>query len=278
MKLLIISGSPRRKDSHGLCKRLVELLQTTDTLELEEIRLCKRHIDPCCGCLACMRKGEEACPCKDELTAIVRSMQQADAVIFAAPVYVHGLPAPMKNLFDRLAWCLHRPAFHGKPALLLSTTELSGLSETLKQLAFPLRIMGFHILGRIGVLSAAFAEEGPYRSRVIRQLERAAAALTQAVAQPVLPRPRLSDLVFFHKLRTKIRMHREKYVADYNYWSEQGWLNADYFYPVKTNAFRRLLAAIPARIIRLVLRLKLGKQVFVSFTGGAFSTGVHKNA
>ena len=166
-----------------------------------------------------------------------------------------------------MAYYLHRPCFHEKFALSVSTTELSGLNETLHYLAFPIKSMGFNLVGEIGVLAAAFMESGPYRNETMAKIDKAAQDLFQGMASRKPIAPRLGDIVFFNKLKTKITMHRSRFAADYEYWQNKGWLDADYFFPAKINAIQKAIAGLPVKLIKRMLRKKLGAEVYRKFMG-----------
>jgi multimeric flavodoxin WrbA len=236
-------------------------------VEFEYLILRKYNIEYCRGCLTCMRKGEDRCPLKDDIPMIREKMQNANGVIFVSPVYVHSVTAPIKNLFDRMAYYLHRPCFHDKFALIVSTTELSGLKETLHYLAFPVKSMGFNLVGEIGVLAAAFAEPGPYQNEMMANINKASADFFQRMENQCKIAPRLSEIVFFNKLKTKITMHKSRFPADYEYWQNKGWLDADYFFPAKVNAIQKTIGGLPVKLIKRMLRKKLGAEVYQKFIG-----------
>jgi len=76
---------------------------------------------------------------------IREEMLNADGLIFVSPVYAHHVTALMKNFIDRFAYVLHRPCFLDKAALIISTTELTGLEDVLDYLEFAARLWGFHV-------------------------------------------------------------------------------------------------------------------------------------
>jgi multimeric flavodoxin WrbA len=170
-KILVLSGSPRKGNSYGVVKLIEEKLNQLGDVELEYIMLGKSDIRFCRGCLSCMIKGENSCPLKDDVPMIREKMVHAHGVIFVSPVYIHTVTASIKNLFDRMACYLHRPCFFNKYAINISTTELTGLKETLHYLAFPVKAMGFNLVGELGVLAPAFKEPGPYQDQVMADVE-----------------------------------------------------------------------------------------------------------
>ena len=266
-KVLVLSGSPRKKDSYHVVKLIEKKLQNLGEVELEYLMLRKSNIEYCRGCLACMRLGEKRCSLKDDVLLIYEKMQNADGVIFTSPVYVHTVSAPIKNLFDRMAYCLHRPCFHDKFAMIISTTELSGLNETLKYLAFPVKAMGFNLSAKIGVIAPAFDEAGPYQDKILLQIDKAANQFYQALVQGIPKKPKLSDVIFFNKLKTKISMHKDRFKFDYDYWLTKNWFASDYFYPAKIGFLQKRIGKLPVKMIKKMLRRKFGAEVYHKFVG-----------
>jgi multimeric flavodoxin WrbA len=264
-KVLVISGSPKKGDSYQVVKLIEKKMHDLGDAEFEYLILRKYNIEYCRGCLVCMRKGEDHCPLKDDIRMIRDKMLNADGVIFTSPVYVHTVTASIKNLFDRMAYYLHRPCFHNKYALTVSTTELSGLKETLQYLAFPVKSMGFNLVGEIGVIATAFNEPGPYQNEIMAKIEKATKNLFQNMINQSPIVPRLSDIVFFNKLKTKITIHKDRFPADYQYWQNKGWLEADYFFPAKINSIQKIIGALPVKLIKRTLRKKLGVEVYKKF-------------
>lgn len=65
-----------------------------------KINLYEKKLSFCIGCRACM--DTHICVQKDGMQDIVALLQKCQIVILAAPVYWANVPAPVKNLFDRL--------------------------------------------------------------------------------------------------------------------------------------------------------------------------------
>ena len=166
-----------------------------------------------------------------------------------------------------MAYYLHRPCFHDKFALTVSTTELSGLKETLRYLAFPVKSMGFNLVGEIGVLAAAFDEPGSYRDEMMSHIQKTARQFYVRMVNKMPDNPALGDIIFFNKLKTKITMHKDRFAADYAYWRQKDWLNAEYFFPAQLSFIQRRIGALPVKIIKRTLRKKLGTTVYQKFIG-----------
>ena len=98
-RVLCIAGSPRR---HGNSETLLEALAdgVTDAGG-EPIMLSAgaANVSPCRGCNACSKTGR--CIVRDGMDEVYASLDAADAIVVATPVYFATVPAVLKALFDR---------------------------------------------------------------------------------------------------------------------------------------------------------------------------------
>jgi multimeric flavodoxin WrbA len=171
-------------------------------------------------------------------------MLSADGVVFATPVYVHTVSALLKNFFDRFAYMCHQPRFHGKSAMFVVTTELSGAEETLEYMRFPAFTWGFHLSCDLDVVYNAYLEPGKYHDMVTHRISKVARKFYQDMTLP-LGAPTFRELAFFHLMRHKVTFHKEMLPYDYQYWKEQGWLSRSFYeendIPSLKNGLARLL-------------------------------------
>lgn len=91
-----------------------------------KINLYEKNLSYCKGCRACMKT--QTCIQKDDIQEIVHLIRKCQIVILAAPVYWANVPAPVKNLFDRLLGAameetntFPKPHLQGKKYLLLTS-------------------------------------------------------------------------------------------------------------------------------------------------------------
>jgi len=77
-------------------------------------------------------------------------MHEADAVVFATPVYGLNVTGQMKVFVDRFSYIFHRPRFFDKKAFILTTAGIMGNTEVQKYLTTVARIWGFEIAGTPG--------------------------------------------------------------------------------------------------------------------------------
>ena len=97
MKTLVFFGSAR---PHGRTRELLEHFLSSLQGEVEIIDCYRQSITPCCACNRCVETGK--CAVDDGMTPIYEKLEQSDHVLFAAPMYFHGVPGPMKTCIDRL--------------------------------------------------------------------------------------------------------------------------------------------------------------------------------
>jgi Multimeric flavodoxin WrbA len=155
IKILTIIGSPRKKgNSYQASDRLEEMMKSMGDYEFEHIFLKDTNLEMCKGCFNCLSKGIKYCPLKDDREMIQEKMRDADGLILVSPVYVMHVSALLKNFIDRMAYLCHRPEYHGKKALLLTTTGGMGIKETLKYMEMVVDAWGYDVSGGCGLVTA----------------------------------------------------------------------------------------------------------------------------
>ena len=96
MKAIAIVGSPRKNgNTEILAKHTLKAIEE-EGVDTELIRLAGLDIKPCTACMVCEKK--EWCPIKDDLFPIYTKMKEADAIIFASPVYFGSATPQIKAL------------------------------------------------------------------------------------------------------------------------------------------------------------------------------------
>jgi multimeric flavodoxin WrbA len=101
VKVLGVSGSPRKgRNTEKLLSLALGAAEAAGA-EVELISLAEMKITPCRGCNTCVR--EKRCPLdeEDDMGIVKRRLQEADAVVLAAPSYFGGVPGIMKSMMDR---------------------------------------------------------------------------------------------------------------------------------------------------------------------------------
>ncbi|MGN0452181.1 MAG: flavodoxin family protein [Ruminococcus sp.] len=102
MKILVFNGSPKKEKSDTLhiTKAFLEGMKEHAEQDIQVINVIDKHIEYCCGCLACMQNGG-VCRHSDDMRAILEQILAGDLLLFSFPLYCYGMPAMLKNLIDR---------------------------------------------------------------------------------------------------------------------------------------------------------------------------------
>jgi len=98
--VLAISGSLR---SPSFTERILDtLLEGMGEVDVHKFYPHKMKIGPCTSCWSCWQgKNKGECVQKDDFQLIYDVYKRCDYFIIAAPVYVFGFPATIKNVIDR---------------------------------------------------------------------------------------------------------------------------------------------------------------------------------
>lgn len=99
MKVLALSGSPRRKGNTETLLRAVLRGAEAAGGEIEVVRLYDLRIQPCIGCGGCDKTGE--CVLEDDMQELYPKILAAQRVILASPIYFYGITAQAKAFVDR---------------------------------------------------------------------------------------------------------------------------------------------------------------------------------
>lgn len=254
MKIAVIMGSPRKKDSLSICKVIEEKMNKISPVEFEYIYLKDFNIEDCRGCDGCFKKGEQCCPIKDDVLQIKQKLIDADGIIFASPVYAYQVTGLFKRFVDRMAYLFHRPELVGKPALTVTTTGGSGAKQVTDFLKMTAIGWGCNLTGKIEVTSSFYSKinnqyfSQDYFDSKNREIEKKAQAMLNAIVTKKLPAPTYYDLYMFHGLKSKTYMSD----ADYRYWEKMGWLNSEYYYKTRLSVGKRLFGNIMDAIINMM--------------------------
>ncbi len=109
MKVIAFLGSPRKEGITSLVtERILDKVKELGA-ETKEYFLNEMKFKGCQGCQAC-KKGKDFCVIEDDLSEALRDMKDADAFIFASPVYFGDVTGQFKCFWDR-TYCFFNPNF-----------------------------------------------------------------------------------------------------------------------------------------------------------------------
>jgi len=148
-----------------------------------KMNLYEKRLSFCTGCRACIKT--QICVQKDDIQEIVASLHECQIVLLAAPVYWANVPAPVKNLFDRLLGIameetvtFPRPRLQGKKYMLLTSCNtpapfswIFGQSRgAIRNMDEFFKTAGMKSIGKIVCAGAANKKELP--RRIVKKIER----------------------------------------------------------------------------------------------------------
>ena len=100
MKVLILSGSPRKGgNSDILCDEFAKgAIEAGNSVE--KIRVAEKKIEPCTGCYFCKNNGGR-CAFNDDMGEILQKIIDCDTLVLSSPVYFYSICVQLKAVIDR---------------------------------------------------------------------------------------------------------------------------------------------------------------------------------
>jgi multimeric flavodoxin WrbA len=148
MKVVGICGSPRKAGNTEFLLKEGLAVAKERGFETEKLLISEMKIDFCNDCGDCS-KGK-SCPKEDDMTRILSSLEGADGIIVASPVYFGSLTAQLKAVFDRTI-PLRRQGFRLKDkigcAVSVGGARNGGQEKTLETIHAWMHIHGMIIVG-----------------------------------------------------------------------------------------------------------------------------------
>ena len=123
MKIVVVTGSPRK---HGNSFAMTDVFireaeRCGHTVKRFDAAFMK--IGGCHACQTCFKTGK-ACSFDDDFNLIAPVILEADAVVFAMPVYWYSIPAQIKGVIDRIySFCVAGKDISGKRCGLITCCE-----------------------------------------------------------------------------------------------------------------------------------------------------------
>jgi len=103
-KIVVLNGSPKKEGntaalvewfSEGACSRGA-------VVEVVPVAFLKYRSCGCVSCRACQKIKQYECVINDDAKVVLKKMAEADAVVFATPLYFYGPSAQLKVIIDRM--------------------------------------------------------------------------------------------------------------------------------------------------------------------------------
>jgi len=181
--MLAILGSPHTNGTTAAMLDLAIRKAKQEGYAVTKINLYEKNLSFCTGCRACM--DTQICVQKDDIQEIAMLLQKCQLVILAAPVYWANVPAPVKNLFDRLLGTameetntFPKPRLRGKRYMILTSCNtpapfswIFGQSRgAIRNMDEFFRTAGMKPIGKIVCANAKSRRELP--KQTVKKIER----------------------------------------------------------------------------------------------------------
>jgi multimeric flavodoxin WrbA len=105
MKVMAFNGSPRKKwNTATLLEKALEGAASKGA-ETELIHLYENTFKGCVSCFSCKTIGGKSygrCAVEDDLTPILGRIEEADALVLGAPIYLGAVTGEMRSFMERL--------------------------------------------------------------------------------------------------------------------------------------------------------------------------------
>lgn len=250
IKILTIMGSPRKKgNSYQATKKLEDMMKSKGDYEFEYLFLKDVNLEMCKGCFNCLSKGIEYCPLKDDREMIQEKMKDADGLILVSPVYVMTVSALLKNFIDRLAYLCHRPEYHGKKALVLSTTGGMGVKETIKYMKMVVDAWGYDASSECGLVTAPWPPTDGLKNKNSKVLEKAVQKFDKSLNSLNETGVSFKNYMGFRIFQTVSENVKDYMPADYKFYKDK-----EYYYPAKIGFFTKITTRIMLKVIFFMMR------------------------
>ena len=157
MKILVITGSPRKNgNSNTLAENFIKGAQEAGH-EVVRFDSAFKNVHPCAACNKCGMNGQ--CVFKDDFEFVKANIVDADAVVFATPMYYFGISAQIKAVIDRF-YAINGQIHVPKKAVLIMTyadTSAKEAQPIISHYETLLNYLGWSDAGKV-IASGAWTE------------------------------------------------------------------------------------------------------------------------
>ena len=120
MNILILQASPRANGNTAWMAEEYKNAAEAAGHQVTLVNVARKKIAGCLACEYCHTKGNGACIQKDDMQELYPLMNEAEALVLAAPIYYFTLCAQIQAPIQRM-YCVNKPAKVKKMALLVSS-------------------------------------------------------------------------------------------------------------------------------------------------------------
>lgn len=128
MKIVVITGSPRRKgNSFAMTDAFIKAVEAKGN-SVTRFDAAFMKIGGCHACMTCFKTGK-ACSFDDDFNQIAEAVLKADAVVYTMPVYWYSIPSQIKGVIDRIfSLVVGGKDISGKKCALITCCEESDMT------------------------------------------------------------------------------------------------------------------------------------------------------
>ncbi|HJP39621.1 MAG TPA: NAD(P)H-dependent oxidoreductase [Gammaproteobacteria bacterium] len=249
LNILAIVGSYRNEESYSYktLKLIEERMNALQLTQFEYVFLQRVGLPFCDGCLSCVREGEKSCPESAKIGSLVKKIEEADGIALAAPVYTFNVTGLMKNFCEYFMFKRNRPSFFGKKAIVVTAASGGGHKVVLDFLQRTAAAWGCDVVGRLGISSTQMKRK-IYIEKVAVATQDVAEKFLAGIVKADQQSPDFATLINFRVMQ--VMSNAMQTTLNYRYWSERGWLDANYYTDVSVNPVTRLAVGFIAWRIR----------------------------
>ncbi|EHI99984.1 NADPH-dependent FMN reductase [Clostridium sp. DL-VIII] len=105
MKIIAINGSPRKNENTGILLNKALEGAASNGAETEMLHLYDFNYKGCKSCFACKLINGNSygqCSINDEISPILKKINNSDAIILGSPIYLGSITGEMKSFMERL--------------------------------------------------------------------------------------------------------------------------------------------------------------------------------
>jgi hypothetical protein len=93
-------------------------------------------------------------------------------------------------------------------------------------------------------------KDDEYKSQISNKMTVDARKFKELLSRGINYKPKLAQILRFNLWKISAELKKDNYPGDYDYWQDKGWLDKDYYYPIKINLFQKIILKIMIRKIR----------------------------
>lgn len=224
LKTVVIHGQQHKGSTYHIAHGLAEKIGG----EVREYFLPKDFGEFCLGCNNCFNVSEEKCPHYDMLAPITRTIDEADVVILASPVYVFHATGAMKAFLDHYGyrWMVHRPeeSMFRKQGVCICTAAGTGMKSAIKDMADSLIFWGVAKIYKYGKAVAAVNWDSVSEKKK-KTIDKEMTEIANKIVKRKNVIPGIKTKVIFYLMH--IAQRRGFNPRDAEYWNKKGWTGAE---------------------------------------------------